>query len=122
MAFVDDARALSQALIAAGNLGPTEAVAYTMLGGYAEIAYNVWRLIGEGDRALEPFYRFEYYDTQQNVPSGFARDRAYEVFSHTVGLQFEPIPNLVIKADYRNRDSQQGNIADEFNLGLGYVF
>jgi septal ring factor EnvC (AmiA/AmiB activator) len=39
-----------------------------------------------------------------------------------LGLQFEPIPNVVLKADYRNRKAQQGQIADEVNLGFGLSF
>ena len=54
--------------------------------------------------------------------SGFDRDRSKRISSHTVGFSFKPIPNVVIKADYRNRDAQEGQIADEFNLGIGYVF
>jgi hypothetical protein len=39
-----------------------------------------------------------------------------------VGLQFEPIPNVVLKADYRNRSAEQGQIPDEVNLGFGLTF
>ena len=56
------------------------------------------------------------------LPAGFAADEHYNVMSHTVGLSFEPIPNVVIKADYRNRNPDEGKIADEFNMGVGYVF
>ena len=33
----------------------------------------------------------------------------------------KPIPNVVLKADYRNRSAKEGKIADELNLGIGYV-
>jgi hypothetical protein len=29
---------------------------------------------------------------------------------------------VVLKADYRNRSARRGTIADEVNLGVGYVF
>ena len=118
MVFIDDASDLTLAL----DPGATSSIAETMLGGYAELAYDLWQWLAEGERTLEPFYRFEFYDTQHDVPSGFARDRSKRIWSHTVGLQFKPIPNVVLKADYRNRDPQDGEIADEFNLGIGYVF
>ena len=35
---------------------------------------------------------------------------------------FKPIPNIVIKSDYRNLDSKGGDLPDEFNLGIGFVF
>jgi len=118
MLFIDEASKLTNAL------DPTAAysIAETMMGGYVEGAYDLWSLFGEGERRLEPFYRFEFYDTQWKVPSGFSRDETKRVWSHTVGVQFEPIPNVVLKADYRNRHPTEGKIADEFNLGMGYIF
>jgi hypothetical protein len=38
------------------------------------------------------------------------------------GLQYKPIPNVVIKADYRNFASRKGDLPDDFNLGLGFIF
>jgi hypothetical protein len=122
MAFVSQAGQLSDALQQIGSLDPGEAVASGMLGGYGEVAYDIWSWFGEGERRLEPFYRFEYTDTQWNMPSGFEADDAFKIWSHTVGFSFEPIPNVVIKVDYRNLHPREGQLADEFNLGLGYVF
>ncbi len=56
------------------------------------------------------------------MPSGFIPDESKAIQVHTVGLQFKPIPNVVLKADYRNRSAKEGKIADELNLGIGYVF
>jgi hypothetical protein len=122
MAFVSQAGLLTENLQELSVLGSDEAIASSMMGGYGEIAYDVWKWIGEGDRVLEPFYRFEWYDTQYDMPDGFMSDDFFEVFSHTVGFSFKPIPNVVLKADYRNRDARKGKIADEFNLGFGYIF
>jgi hypothetical protein len=124
MAFVDEAGKLSRALEDTGDLDPGEAVADAMIGGYGEVAYDVmsWLRGGDGEATLEPFYRFEWYDTQWNMPSGFAADEQRDVRVHTVGLQLKPIPNVVLKADYRNRSARRGTIADEVNLGVGYVF
>jgi hypothetical protein len=72
--------------------------------------------------SLSPFYRFEWLDTQHDVPSGFSRDRSQETMVNTVGVSFKPIPNVVIKSDYRNLDSKGGDLPDEFNLGIGFVF
>ena len=124
MAFLSSADRLTESLQAIGDLDPDEAIAETMMGGYAEIAYDLWDCLFESERSLEPFYRFEWFDTQADMPNGFgfARDRSREVWSHTVGVQFEPIPNIVLKLDYRNRNPEQGEIADEVNVGFGYVF
>ena len=120
--FISQAGALSQALQDIGELGAGEGIASVMMGGYGEIAYDIWGLFAESPRSLEPYYRFEWYDTQYDMPDGFDRDEHFRRTVHTVGLQFKPIPNVVIKADYRNRDAQEGQLADEFNLGFGYVF
>jgi hypothetical protein len=120
--FVSQADDLTTALRSSGDIGANEAIASVMMGGYGEVAYDIWGFLSESPRSLEPFYRFEWYDTQFDMPSGFERDRSKRITSHTVGLSFKPIPNVVVKADYRNRDAQKGQIADEFNLGIGYVF
>jgi hypothetical protein len=128
MTHIDDAAGLTRALrmVPDGSgteIGATEAIAEWMLGGYAEVAYDImpW-IFPETSRSLEPFYRYEWYDTQWKMPSSFSSDGRREIQVHTAGLQFKPIPSVVIKADYRNRDSDSGQIADELNLGVGLVF
>jgi len=56
------------------------------------------------------------------VPSGFDRDRTQAQNIHTVGLHFKPIPNVVLKLDYRNRSALEGAFGDEINAGFGLVF
>ncbi len=123
MTHLGDAGSLTQDLRASNVIGPSVAVAEGLLGGYGEVAYDVLPLLFPGtERFVAPFYRFEWYDTQWNMPSGFSADETKEIMVHTVGLQFEPIPNVVLKFDYRNRSAKQGQIPDEVNLGFGYVF
>jgi hypothetical protein len=133
MAHIDDAGDLSRALgpVPAapglpggiGALSAGEAVADTMLGMYAEIGYEILQwIVPETDMTLEPFFRYEYVDTQYEVPSGFDRDRTDSVSTYTTGLHFKPIPNVVIKLDYRNRDAREGALGDEVNAGVGVVF
>jgi hypothetical protein len=101
-----------------------ESVAKSMLGGYVEAAYDVWPLLfGESnERALEPFVRFEYLDTQHDVADGFVENRnlAYSVLS--TGLSYYPHPNVVIKAEYRNQNAREGKRPDEIALGLGFAY
>lgn len=128
MAHVSDAGDLSRALgpTASGGIGELaagEAVASQMIGGYAEIAYEVLQwLAPDTDMTLEPFLRYEHVDTQQNVPSGFASNGKQDVQTITAGLQYQPIPNVVIKLDYRNRRPDSGALGDEINAGFGLVF
>jgi opacity protein-like surface antigen len=106
-----------------GELGFGEAVGGEMLGVYGEIAYELLQLFFPySEKSLEPFFRFEYYDTQRDMPSGYSKDKSKVVKSYTMGFSFQPIPNVVIKADYRNRVAESGGLPDEFNLGMGFVF
>jgi hypothetical protein len=117
---VDDAGALNVAL---GNAPGGTGIAEEMLGAYGEIAYELWQWISPGsEMTLEPFYRYEWIDTQQTVPTGFVRDETKRNQIHTLGLSYKPIPNVVLKADYRNVAAEAGSPADEVNLGIGLVF
>jgi opacity protein-like surface antigen len=99
-------------------------VADEMLGGYAELAYDVYPwLFGDEAHQLEPFVRGEYVDTQYDVPSGFEanRDKAYWVY--TGGANFYPHPNVVLKLEYRNINPRgSADPADELGLGIGFAF
>jgi hypothetical protein len=99
-------------------------VAKSILGGYVELAYDVWPvLFGESnERALEPFVRLEYLDTQHEVAAGFVEDRnlAFSVLS--TGVSYFPHPNVVLKAEYRNQNARAGKRPDEFALGLGFAY
>lgn len=125
-AFIDEAGRLSRVLAK----GPTAAVANRMRGWYLEAAYDVMPLFLESSRAsLEPFFRFERYDTQREVSDlGFDRDRTKDIDLYVAGLQFKPIPQIVFKLDYRHfelaRTTSSGarQRADEVQGLVGYVF
>ena len=114
---IGDAEVLSAAL---GANGP---ISSRIVGGYAEASYDILPLLFAGtDMSLSPFVRFERLDTQADVPSGFTPDRSRDIRVINAGLSFKPIPNVVIKLDYRNLDAKVGQIADEFNIGFGFIF
>ena len=119
-AFVDEAGRLSRVL---GNM-PTEAIAHRMRGWYVEVAYDVLPCVLEDTRmSLEPYFRFEQYDTQRDVSNlGFARDKSKDVDLYVAGLQFKPIPEVVFKVDFRRFDLANGSRADEVQALVGYVF
>jgi hypothetical protein len=119
---LSDARELNDVLSADPDFeGP---VADEMLGGYAEVGYDVYpSLFGSEDRQLEPFARVEYVDTQYDVPSGFVADRDQAYWLYASGLNFYPHPQVVLKLEYRNYDLRgPGDKADELGLGMGFAF
>jgi hypothetical protein len=119
-AMVDQADLLNAAI---GNAPGGSGVASEMLGAYGEIAYEVLQWVAPNTQmTLEPFYRFEWVDTQQRAARGYVRDESQRNYIHTAGVSFKPIRNVVIKLDYRNISADAGTPADELNLGVGLVF
>jgi hypothetical protein len=120
-AHLSDTGQLSELFTAADQSNPV--ISSVQYGGYGEIAYDLMPLFFPGsEMSLEPFFRFEYVDTQANVPSGFSANRAFIQRIYTPGLQFKPIPNVVLKLDYRNVNAFSGTVGDEVSFGFGLVF
>jgi hypothetical protein len=118
-AFIDDAGRLSTAL----QLDTMESVANHMRGWYVEAAYDILpSLLQETRMTLEPFVRYEQYDTQRDVNSRFARDKSKDIELIVAGFQFKPIPEVVFKVDYRRFNLASGSRANEIQALVGYVF
>lgn len=112
-AFVDDAGDLSR------DLGET--IAQEMRGGYAEIGYDVL-LYCNTEMTLEPFFRYEYLNTQHEVAGDLPRNKARNRRIYVAGLSFKPIPQVVLKLDYRNFDAKENSQSDEVQASIGFVF
>jgi hypothetical protein len=120
-ARVADAGSLSGLLSLAGEDDPV--VSRRLIGGYGELAYDLIPLFFPGsEMSLEPFFRFEYVDTQNDVPSGFTADRSFKQRLYIPGIQFKPIPNVVLKVDYRKIDDFANGDDDEVSFGFGLIF
>lgn len=113
--YIDDAGILSAAR------GQT--IGSQSYGFYTEVGYDILpHIIKNTDQYLAPFFRYEQYDTLAKVPVGYADNENLDRQIYQVGLQYKPIPNVVIKADYRNFVAKKGIVADDFNLGFGFIF
>ena len=106
------------------GLGADEGIAGEMLGGYLEASYDLWPLLFGEDtqRALEPFARVEYVDTQRDLGSSFVADRNLAYWVYSTGLSYFPHPNVVLKAEYRKEDARSGVRPDEVALGIGFAY
>ncbi len=92
-------------------------------GWYSEVGYDVLPLLfRDTPQYLAPFFRYEKYNTIASAPQGFAGDPTKNQRIFQVGLQYKPIPQVVIKADYRNFSAAKGTLPDDFNLGFGFIF
>jgi len=92
-------------------------------GWYTEVGYDIlpW-LFKDTAQYLAPWFRYEKYNTIASAPEGFAGVPYLNQQAFEVGLQYKPIPQVVIKADYRNFSAAEGSVPDDFNLGLGFVY
>lgn len=118
-----------RALYAQGHLGDAakinsafgyDEVASRFYGWYAEAAYHVWK---SGDNDLAPFVRYEKWDTQASLPGNAVRNAQSNNNVWTVGANYWPHQQVVLKADFQKFDKPDGDNGDKrLNLGLGYMF
>lgn len=99
-------------------------VAERFYGWYVEAAYKVWQ---NGDQSVAPFVRYEAWDTHDEVPSNVTRNRFNKNNVWTVGANYTPHPQVVLKADYQefDKDDISGTTHKgdkRMNMGLGYMF
>lgn len=98
---------------------PDDGLAESMFGYYGEVGFDVLSVLAPGQRAqLTPFFRYERVDTQAAVPTGYVRDGAQDDEIFTFGVNYKPVPQVVVKVDYESWDQD----FDRLNLLFGYVF
>ena len=102
--------------------GANPNIARQIRGFYLESA--VYLLPFHSSQNLAVFTRYENFDTQYRMPSGFLPLKQFDRSSWTVGASYFPHPDVVFKADYVfNRNASQViGTRDQFNLGLGWWF
>ncbi len=119
--MLDDAALINQLNGYEGNASVGE----EQSGWYVLGAYNIFSALNSGSKYMEylaPFFRYEKFDTQKEVPTGYERNPVNERTQYTIGVNYKPIPNVVIKAEYQNLDNEASEAKNQFNFGLGYVF
>ncbi|GAW87901.1 hypothetical protein bplSymb_SCF26801P001 [Bathymodiolus platifrons methanotrophic gill symbiont] len=100
-----------------------ETIGSSNYGVYVEVAYDILPLIFPGtSQYLAPFFRYEKFDTNATAPVGYVDDLSYDQDIFQVEFNYKPIPEVVIKLDYRNRNAKQGTVPDEGNVGFGFIF
>ena len=75
---------------------------------------------------LIPFFRYEYYNTQEKVVVSQYNtknaDNRLKTSMWVAGLNYRPLPYLVIKADYTRRRIGGGHYNNENEFALGVAF
>ena len=99
-----------------------ESVGSVQEGWYAQAGFDVLSLVPSSKMSLIPYARYEQYDTQAQVPVGYARNPENDVEELTLGVAFQPIPQLILKADWQQRHNAARTGVNVWNASLGYVF
>ena len=104
------------------RIGINPNIAEQIRGFYLESA--VYLLPFHSSQNLAVFTRYENFDTQYRMPSGFLPLKQFDRSSWTVGASYFPHPDVVFKADYVfNRNASQViRPRDQVNFGLGWWF
>ncbi|HEY0593147.1 MAG TPA: hypothetical protein VGF40_15345, partial [Thermoanaerobaculia bacterium] len=106
----------------ANNLTGNKSVGEEFGGWYGEVGYDLGTVLPLGESAVIPFARYEEFNPQESVPSGFALDPSKDASVLTLGVSWKPLPQAVIKLDWQNYDNAAGRGVDQMNLALGYIF
>jgi len=110
-----------------------------MIGMYAEFGYNFYQLINkDAHKNMTVFIRQEFMDLNYKIPSNGIKNGTNRKNYTIVGVTYQPVSGVVIKADYVLRKTDERNedlivtpfpqqlpyytSNGFFNLGLGYSF
>lgn len=102
--------------------GTLNDVGSSMVGYYAELAYNVLRPINAKMQLL-PFVRYEFLNTHNSVESNISKNLSYEKHAITTGLTLKLTKGAVAKADVQFvKDAASDKYTKTFNAGIGVMF
>ena len=75
---------------------------------------------------VTPFFRYEYYNPQEHVVMdkycNTPADTRLKTNMWVAGVNYQPLPYLVVKADYTKRKIGSGAYNDENEFALGVAF
>lgn len=117
---IGDAGRLNETIERLTGVSPN--IAQTLRGWYSEAAYRVWDR--GAPRDLVAFLRYENFDTQFRMPTGFLPLKEFDRDALIVGVTYYPDPDVAVKADYVWMRNRSGVIRgpNSVNIGLGWWF
>lgn len=102
-----------------------ETIPESQLGWYVDVAYDVApQLLGRSTSAsLSPWVRYEQLDLQREVGGGYTRDRTLDRQLLTVGVDFKPHAQVVLKGEYIHFENAGDKVeSDQIRVGAGFVY
>jgi hypothetical protein len=121
--YIEPSEILNIALGTSGFNG----VGSRMIGGTAEAGYNIFHYKHNGT-VLMPYYRAEEVNPQDALPPksvalGLLKNLTVDHPVFTYGIEYRPIPKLIIKADYQKIHAEKVDYGvNRFNIGVSYTF
>jgi hypothetical protein len=100
-----------------------QAVGSAMQGGYAEAAYhmkNLWKDKSKADLVL--FTRMERFNTNHEVPTGFAADNRAFRRIFTAGLAYFPLFSVALKVDGEFWKDGANDTLERLNVGAAFMY
>lgn len=115
-----DAADINRALRQQRGINPN--IAEKMRGFYLEGGANILPSWLHHD--LVPFYRYENFDTQFDMPEGFFPLKQFDRSAHVFGVSYFPYPDIAFKFDYNimRNESLVVDSANRWNIGVGWWF
>ena len=89
-------------------------------GYYGNISYDVGSLVNF-DYKMPVFVQYENFNPVESTVDGLNEDK-YKTKTTTIGMNFFPVDQAVLKVDYAMKDEGNKDRQDIFSLGLGFVF
>ena len=118
--FVDQADELNRLRALREGVDPN--IASQMFGAYLEVAHPI--LPFPSPREVVGFVRYEKFDTQFRMPTGYQPIGAFNGTAWIMGVSYFPDPDVVVKVDYTIGGNQSLVVAAPraFSVGLGWWF
>ena len=87
----------------------------------AEAGYNILSFFDQKEK-LFPFVRYEYYNSMEDTEAGILADERYKRNVLTAGVNYFPLPQIVLKAEYSSRMfSSPYNDENTISVGIMYT-
>ena len=104
------------------TVGVSPNVAEEMRGFYLEGSYFI--VPRPAPREVAVFLRYENFDTQYRMPTGFQPLKEFDRDAWVFGVTYFPDPDVAVKLDYTVLRSQSDVVEapDSLNVGLGWWF
>ncbi|MBC8320468.1 MAG: hypothetical protein H8E34_07085 [Bacteroidetes bacterium] len=94
-------------------------VGSSIYGYYVEAGYNVFQEVNKLKSELIAFVRYSAFNTQNTVEEGILKNTAYNRQVITAGINWKPLSELALKADFQLHKSEQDDVFSKvFNAGI----